>query len=106
MKINLTFTKLEATPAIHEYCQEKMDMLDKYFGDIEVINCDVEVEKIIGNRNKGRIFRAEVNIQVPKEILRVEKTEKNLYKAIDKVKDHLMIMITKYKNKRLAKERR
>ncbi len=83
-----------------------MDMLEKYLGDhIPVINCDVEVEKAVGGQHKGEIFRAEVNLEVPREILRVEKTEKDLYKAIDKVKDHLELMITKYKEKKIDKKR-
>ncbi len=106
MKINIRATKLELTEAIHDYFQEKMDMLEKYLGSIDVINCDVEIEKAVGAQNKGKIFRAEVNLQVPREILRVEKTEKDLYKAIDKVKDHLELMIKKYKEKMIDKKRR
>lgn len=93
------------TTAIADYAQEKMDMLDKYLGSTPVINCDMEVEKIVGGQNKGDIFRAEVNLEVPRELLRVEKTADDLYKAIDKVKDHLDEMIVKYKEKARDKRR-
>ncbi len=107
MKINIKSSRLAMTEAIRNYFQEKMDMLDKYLGDkVRVINCDVEIEKSVGGQNKGEIFRAEVNLQVPHDILRVEKTEKDLYKAIDKVKDHLEIVIKKYKEKLEAKVKR
>jgi len=99
MNIKIKATRLELTDAIREYCQTKIDMLEKYLGDIQVLNCDVEVERILGDQHKGDIFRAEVNIEVPKEVLRVEKSEKDLYKAIDKVKDHMAEMIKKYKEK-------
>jgi len=99
MQIKLKATKLEMTDAIRNYVQTKVDMLDKYLGDIPVLNCDVEVERIIGGQNKGDVFRAEVNLEVPRELLRVEKTEKDLYKAIDKVKDHLDEVIVRYKEK-------
>lgn len=105
MKINIKSNKLELTAAIRDYFQNKMDMVEKYLGDIKVINCDVEIEKAVGGQNKGEIFRAEVNLQVPRQILRVEKTEKDLYKAIDKVKDHLELVIKKYKEKLLDKKR-
>jgi len=99
-------TKLAMTDAIRDYCQKKMDMLDKYLGGrIPVINCDLEVEKTVGNQNKGEIFRAEVNLEVPHEILRVEKTEKDLYKAVDKVKEHLEMAIEKYKGKLIDKHK-
>jgi len=106
MNIRIKSTKLELTPAIKSYIEEKMGMLEKYLGDrVDVRNFDVEVEKAVGGQYKGEIFRAEVNIEVPEQILRVEKTEKDLYKAIDKVKDHLELVIKKYKEKILAKKR-
>ena len=106
MQVRIKATKLELTEAIRNYCQKKMDMLDKYLGDhIPVINCDVEVEKTIGDQHKGEIFRAEVNLEVPREILRVERTEKDLYKAIDKVKDHMELVIKKYKERMIDKKR-
>ncbi len=105
MKINLKATKFEMTTAIENYVQDKMDMLEKYLGNIDVINFDVELERIIGGQNKGEVFRVEVNIQVPHDLLRVEKTEEDLYKAIDKVKDHLEGVIVKYKEKTRDKKR-
>lgn len=105
MKINLKATKVEMTEAISNYIQDKMDMLEKYLGDTQVLNFDVEVERIIGGQNKGEVFRMEVNIQVPHELLRVEKTENDLYKAIDKVRDHLEDVIVKYKEKARDKRR-
>jgi len=105
MKINLKATKFDLTAAISAYVQEKMDMLDKYLGNTDVINCDVEVEKIVGGQSKGDIFRAEVNLSVPHELIRVEKTATDLYKAIDKVKDHLDEMIVKYREKARDKRR-
>ncbi len=105
MKINLKATRLELTDAIYDYVQTKIDMLEKYLGDTAVINCDVELEKAVGGQNKGDIFRAEVNLQIPKEILRVEKTESDLYKAIDKVKDHLEEMIISHREKKRDQKR-
>lgn len=105
MNIRIKSTRLELTPAIRDYCQTKMDMIEKYLGDIKAINCDVEISKTIGSQNKGDIFRAEVNIEVPRKLIRVEKTEDDLYKAIDKVKDHLEVVIKKYKDKLTDKTR-
>lgn len=105
MKINLKTTKIELTEAISNYAQQKLDALDKYLGNTKVINCDVELERIIGSQNKGEVFRVEVNLEVPHELLRVEKTEKDLYKAIDKVRDHLDEMIIKYREKARDKRR-
>jgi putative sigma-54 modulation protein len=103
MKLRIKATKLELTDAIRDYIQEKMDMSEKYLGDTPVTNCDFEVERIIGGQNKGEVFRAEVNLEVPHELLRVEKSEADLYKAIDKVKDHLDEVIVRYKEKARAR---
>jgi len=105
MKINLKATKLEMTDAIANYVQTKMDMLEKYLGTTKITNCDVEVERMVSGQNKGDVFRMEVNLEVPRELLRVEKTENDLYKAIDKVKDHLEGVIIKYKEKARDKKR-
>lgn len=105
ININLKSSNLELTKALKDYIQLKMNMLEKYLGDVPVINLDFEIEKAVGAQNKGKIFRAEVNLEVPRDLLRVEKTEADMYKAIDKVKDHLVLLIKKYKEKIRDKKR-
>jgi putative sigma-54 modulation protein len=97
MQLNIKATKIELTPAIKDYIQKKMDMLEKYLGSFPVINADVELELTTRHHVKGDIFRAEVNLELPGKLLRIEKTEEDLYKAIDKAKDHLEEAIKKYK---------
>ena len=99
MHINIKASKLELTEAIKDYCQKKMDNIEKYLGRLEVLNCDFEVSKTIGDQRNGKIFRAEVNLQVPHQVLRVERTATDLYKAIDKVQEHLKLVIKRYKDK-------
>ncbi len=105
MKTNIKASKIKLTPAIKAYAQEKMDMLDRYLGDIPAVNCDVEVGLAVGSHQSGKIYRAEVNLEVPGTLLRVEKTEKDLYKAIDKTKDHLARSIKRYKEKKADRKR-
>lgn len=105
MKVKIKATQIELTGSIKQYIEEKMDMIDKYLGEIQVINCDFEIEKTKSNQNKGMIFRAEVNVEVPGDFLRIEKTSDDLYKAIDKVKDHLPRSIKRYKEKKRDKKR-
>ena len=105
MKINIRANNLKITPAIKNYIEDKMSMVEKFLGKVEVINCDFEVELTTKHHHKGDIFRAEVNLEIAKDLLRVEKLEADLYKAIDKVKDHLIDVIKKYKEKKVAKKR-
>ena len=80
---------------------KKIKMIEKYLGDIKVTNCDIDLEHSVTTQNNGKVYRVESNLFVPGEILRVEKTEKTINKAIDKVKDHLVLMIKKYKEKKI-----
>jgi putative sigma-54 modulation protein len=106
MQLNIKATNLELTPALKEYVQHKMDMLDKYLGKFKVINAHIEVEKTTNHHLKGEIYRAEVNLNMGGDLLRVEKIEKDVYKAIDKVKDHLDLVIKKYKDKKIGRKKK
>lgn len=105
MKLNIKADNMELTPAIKGYVEEKMSMLDKYFGEMKVIQADFEVGLTTRHHLKGDIFRAEANLTIPGELIRVEKIEPDLYKAIDKVKDHLKGVIVKHKAKKQNQKR-
>lgn len=99
MKIKIKFSKISHSDAIKEYAEEKINMLDKYLGEIKALNCDVEVSKEAKHQS-GNVFRAEINLELPGTLLRVEKTAEDMYKAIDKAKEHLVRSIIDYKEKR------
>jgi len=105
MQFNLKATNLELTPNLRDYVQKKMNMLEKYLGSLKVFNLDFEVSRTTQHHLKGEIYRAEANLTVKGELLRVTKTEKDVYKAIDKVKDHLELVIKKYKDKKIDKRK-
>jgi ribosomal subunit interface protein len=102
MKITIRTKNIENYAKLEEYVQEKMDMLEKYLGSVKPIICDVMLEKAVGNQMNGEIYRAEANLELPGELLRVEKTEKDIHKAIDKVKDHMAEAIKRYKGKKFG----
>ncbi|MDD4271712.1 MAG: ribosome-associated translation inhibitor RaiA [Patescibacteria group bacterium] len=106
MRLNIKATNLELTPRVKEYVQKKMDMLDKYLGKLKVINASAEISKTTKHHKKGEIYLAEVNISLGSDLLRVEKTEKDLFKAVDKVKDHLELVIKKYKDKKIDRKKK
>jgi putative sigma-54 modulation protein len=104
MSINIKATNLELTPDLRKYIEEKVAMLNKYFDGI--IEVKVEVELTTHHHQKGDIYRAEFNIAVPGRLLRVEKTTEDIYKAIDKTKDHAAEELKKYKGKMRDRRRR
>ena len=98
MNITIKATNLELTPELRAYIEEKFQHLTHYFDNI--LEAHIEIEKTTRHHQKGEIFRAEANLRVPvKGVLRVEKTEKDIYKAIDKVKDHFKEELIRYKEK-------
>jgi ribosomal subunit interface protein len=105
MQIKIKATKIELKEDIESLIQTKMSMIEKYLGSVQVSNCDFEIEKILSNQNNGKIYRAEVNLSVPGEVIRIEKTEADIKKAIEKVKDHLQRSVKRYKEKRQDKKR-
>lgn len=103
MTTNIRGTNIELTPALRQYAEEKIASLVKFFDNIQGANIDIGMR---GNHhNKGDIFYAEVNLFVPGHVLRVVKEESDLYKAIDKVKDHLKGELEQVKEKMRRKDK-
>ncbi len=97
MTINITAKGMELTSAIQEYAREKVESLETFFDGI--IKVDVIVGMESHHHNKGKIYFAEMNVHVPGNSVFVKKEAADLYKAIDKVKDHLKVDLEKTKSK-------
>lgn len=85
------------TDDIRAYAEEKYGGLTKYFTNIQQADIEVGIES--SHHQKGKVFFAEANISIPGRVLRVRKNSEDLYKAIDKVKDHLKVEFEKTKGK-------
>jgi len=97
MTINLRAEGIELTDAIRQYVEEKFNMLEKY--ESRIVQIDVDLAMDSNHHQKGEIYSCSANVSVPGDMLRVEKREEDLYKAIDKVKDHLREILTERKEK-------
>lgn len=104
MIINLHGTGIDLTPAIKAYAEKKINTLTKFFDNIT--QADIDLGRRSNHHHKGEVFYAEVNLHIPGTILRVVKEEEKLYKAIDKVKDHLKIELESAKEKMRAKDKK
>ena len=93
MKFNIRGNKLDITPSIKSYIEEKIGRLDKYLENPNEITANV-VAKI---RGKDQIV--EVTIPIKKFILRGEEAHTDLYAAIDLVSDKIERQIRKNKTK-------
>jgi len=104
MIINIHGTNIELTAALKEYAEDKVRSFSKFFGNIRQADIDLGLRS--HHHQKGKIFYAEVNLHVPNRILRVVKDAEDVYKAIDKVKDHFKIELEKTKGKMRNKNKR
>lgn len=99
MKLNkLKGTDLEITDAMRAAVDRVMEDLTKYaehFG--EAISADVEVGKTTQHHHKGPFFRAEINIAIPRKLLRAEATDEDLYVAIDRMGEEISRELRKEK---------
>ncbi len=99
MQIDIKSKNMKLTEAIKNYVNEKIGGLEKFYDNILVAR--VEVGLTTNHHQKGDIFRAEANLEVPqKHILRAESEKEDLYMAINEVKDDLQRQIKKFKEKK------
>ncbi|PIT93544.1 ribosomal subunit interface protein [Candidatus Falkowbacteria bacterium CG10_big_fil_rev_8_21_14_0_10_43_11] len=100
MNIQIKSENLTLTPEIKAYAKEKVNALEKYLSDTQVIDCKVKLALVTNHHQKGDICECKLVLSLPKETLVVMKAEKDIFKAIDKVKDHMARSIEKYKEMR------
>ena len=92
MKYNIRGDKLEVTSAINNYVESKLDRLNKYFKEEDLL-----ANVLLRVRGTSQII--EVTIPTDKFILRGEEESKDLYAAIDLVTDKLERQIRKNKTR-------
>ncbi len=92
MKYTIRGDKLAVTKSIKDYIEEKLNKLNKYYADQE-LECKVVI------RSKNNLQTIEVTIPLNKFILRVEVSDKDLYRAIDLAEEKLEGQIRKNKTK-------
>jgi len=107
MKVTIKATNLKLSSEIKKAIEEKIATLDKFIPHIDgSVKAYVEVAIETRHHRKGSIYYAEANIEVPGALLRSEAKEENIYKAINRVKDELQVLLKKYKEKQKAKKKR
>ncbi|OGH64903.1 MAG: ribosomal subunit interface protein [Candidatus Magasanikbacteria bacterium RIFCSPHIGHO2_01_FULL_41_23] len=97
-------TGIDLTEAIKTYTLEKIGSLEKFFAKVTKVEIDIGLRT--HHHQKGKLYYAEVNMSVPGTMIRVVKEAEDLYKAIDKVKDHLKIELETVKEKTLARDKK
>lgn len=103
MKFSIKGTNIQITEGIKDHVASKIENLDKYYA--KIIKARIEVGLITHHHQKGNIFRAEGNIEVPGTLLRSESLHEDLYVAIDELTKKLKRELRRFKEKKIAKAR-
>jgi len=110
MHIIIKGTNLELHDDLKDYVNEKIGGLKKFIEnenlDIESITARVELARTTRHHQQGDVYKAEVNLQLPKRMFRSVVESDDIYKAIDDVKDELKDAINNYKDERITAARR
>ncbi len=103
MKLELKSKNLELTLAIKEYIEMKIGSLAKLVSSIEregmEVLARVDIVRTSNHHGKGDVYRAEVNIDAPQNIVRAEEEATDIRAAIDSVQVKLKQMLVKYKER-------
>ena len=84
MQTDIKATNIELTDAIRTAVQKHMDDLDTItarFGD--VVRAEVEIGKTTEHHKKGEIYRAEIHVRLPGNLVYAEAEHEDLYAAIN-----------------------
>ncbi|KKS38119.1 MAG: ribosomal subunit interface protein [Candidatus Sungbacteria bacterium RIFCSPLOWO2_12_FULL_41_11] len=110
MKFNLKTTGFSIDAPLRVYVDLKIvRIVAKLLKDENLVkpaSLDIEIERETRHHQKGRIWRAEVNLVLPKVFLRAEAEAEDIRSAIDMVQAELSAELRKYKEKRADKNRR
>lgn len=99
MKTNIKYTGLDSTPAIQAYIEEAIGGLDKYLTRLiekGVVAAQVELARTTNHHNKGEVYHAECNLELPGRMLRSESDGSDPRVCVDEVVDRMKAEIKKY----------
>ncbi|MFW0837415.1 MAG: ribosome hibernation-promoting factor, HPF/YfiA family [Candidatus Komeilibacteria bacterium] len=102
MKVIIQGTGMTLTPIMRKFISDKMKAVDKFYPNIIELRFEAEH---LPQQTKGDRYRCEANVSIPGKLIRVDKTTNDFQKSVNKVKDHLKVVLAKEKNKRLTKRK-
>ncbi len=107
MEIKIKATNVVLTSYLTKLVDQKIKKVEKLFPDMPDLMIEVELEKTTRHHQKGDLFRAEVQIEVPGgKLLRAVSKKEDFRSALTEVKEELQLQIKKYKEKVSLEKRR
>lgn len=102
MKVEVKTTNMDMTPAISEYITKKLVDIERMINvedDVEVL-AEIEVGKTTEHhQSSDNLFKAEMNLTISGKLYRSVAKKADIYEAIDEMKDEVMRLLRKDKEK-------
>lgn len=102
MKINIEPVGIELTEPLQVYIEGKMNSLAKFVKHFEAdgeLEFRIEIFRTTKHHKKGGVYRAVIDLPVPKKVLRAEEFADDIRTAVTRAKDVMKMEIEKYKEK-------
>ncbi len=96
--INISYIGMDSSDALENYLKEKLTKFDTEL--IPVTNIDVYFKQNVHARGVDKDFRLEINLQLPKAVVRVEENGADMYALIDKATDVVIKRVRRYSDKK------
>ncbi|MDD4607008.1 MAG: ribosome-associated translation inhibitor RaiA [Patescibacteria group bacterium] len=96
MNIHYYTRKFDLDQETKNYIEEKLKLVKKHFEQVIDVHVDLSTNDA---HKKDEIYRVEINVHVPKQILRAVERASNKWTAIDEVINKLLREVRKYKTK-------
>lgn len=107
MKFSIKATNLELTSDIYDHIERTINSLDKFVekADYSVVQAWVEVGRTSQRPKSGKIYRAEIQINLPGRLVRSEAVADTIFLAINEVRDELQRELKQYKGKKMTEQK-
>ncbi|MBI2356924.1 ribosome-associated translation inhibitor RaiA [Candidatus Dojkabacteria bacterium] len=92
--MNISFTGMEHSAALKKYLEEKISKHEELFKDINTI--DVVFKENVHAKGIDKDFILDINVLLPKALVRVEERGPDMYAIIDKGTDILFRRLRRY----------
>ncbi|MFA5207880.1 MAG: ribosome-associated translation inhibitor RaiA [Candidatus Paceibacterota bacterium] len=107
MNVKIKGTNVELTDFLFKLVNEKVERFEKLLPDNPDLIVEVELEKTTRHHQKGDLFRAEVQVEVPGgKMLRAVSEKEDFRTALTEVRDEIEVQIKRHKDKISLEQRR
>ena len=92
MRIEINAVRLELTDILKSYVEKKIGSVSKMVKKFEAqgeIVAFVEISRTSRHHKQGEIYYAEITMKLPHKTIRIERTDEDMYGAIEELKDEL-----------------